>query len=70
MFLTPSSRKRFIVTCKRCRRDISTGVKEFPFQSINVECSLCSEVRRYLPSEVFHGRPDPLASRQQQAGGR
>ena len=55
MFPTPSGRKTFVVTCKRCRRDIPSGVREFPFQSITVECPLCSELRRYLPSEVFLG---------------
>jgi hypothetical protein len=28
---TPSSRKTFVVTCKQCRRDVPSGVKEFPF---------------------------------------
>jgi len=65
MFPTPSGRKMFVVTCKRCRRDVPTGLKEFPFQSITVECPLCSEVRRYRPSEVFLGRPEQLVTRQQ-----
>jgi hypothetical protein len=63
-------RKQFVVTCKLCRRDVPSGVREFPFQSITVECPLCSEPRRYLPSEVFLGRPDQLVTRQQRAGGR
>jgi hypothetical protein len=70
MFLTPSSRKTFIVTCKPCRRDVPSGAREFPFQSITVECPLCGELRRYLPSEVFLGRPDQLVARQQRAKGR
>ena len=57
-------RKVFVVTCKRCRRDIPSGVREFPFQSITVKCPLCGELRRYLPSEVFLGRPDQLLRRQ------
>ena len=65
MFPTPSGRKTFVVTCKRCRRDVPSGLREFPFQSITVECPLCSELRRYLPSEVFLGRPDALVTRQQ-----
>jgi hypothetical protein len=65
MFPTPSGRKMFVVTCKQCRRDVPSGVGEFPFQSITVECPLCGELRRYLPSEVFLGRPDALVSRQQ-----
>jgi endogenous inhibitor of DNA gyrase (YacG/DUF329 family) len=63
-------RKVFVVTCKRCRRDVPSGQNEFPFQSITVECPLCGELRRYLPSEVFLGRPDQLVTRQQRAGGR
>jgi hypothetical protein len=35
-----------------------------------VECPLCGELRRYLPSEVFLGRPDQLITRQQRTGGR
>ena len=65
MFPTPSGRKTFVVQCKRCRRDVPSGREEFPFQSISVECPLCGELRRYLPSEVFLGRPDQLVTRQQ-----
>ena len=68
MFSTPSGRKTFVVTCKRCRRDVPSGREEFPFQSIMVECCLCREVRRYLPSEVFFGRPDQLVTRQHRTG--
>lgn len=64
-------RRPFVVTCKRCRRDVPSGQEVFPFQSVAVECPLCGELRRYLPSEVFLGHPDQLVSRQQQrAGGR
>lgn len=49
------ARKQFVVTCKRCRRDVPSGLKVFPFQSIVVSCPLCGELRRYLPSEVFLG---------------
>ena len=70
MFPTPSGRKTFVVTCKRCRRDVPSGRDEFPFQSIAVECSLCGELRRYLPSEVFLGRPDQLVVRKRRSGGR
>jgi RNase P subunit RPR2 len=70
MISTPSGRKSFVVTCKRCGRDVPSGREEFPFQSISVECPLCGELRRYLPSEVFLGRPDGLVTRQQRAGGR
>ena len=68
MFQGPSARKTFVVACKKCRRDVPTGVGEFPFQSIVVECPLCGEQRRYLPSEVFLGRVDQLVNRQRRAG--
>ncbi len=64
MFPLPANRKLFVVTCKRCRRDVPAGVGEFPFQSIMVSCPLCSEQRRYLPSEVFLGRVDRLVIHQ------
>jgi RNase P subunit RPR2 len=63
-------RKQFVVTCKDCHRAVRSGAKEFPFQSVMVECPLCGELRRYLPTEVFLGRPDQLVTRQQRAGGR
>jgi hypothetical protein len=70
MFPSPSTRKAFVVACKGCRRDVPSGFKEFPFQSITVECPLCGELRRYLPSEVFLGRPDQLVIQQQRTGSR
>jgi len=70
MFQGPSTRKTFVVACKKCCRDVATGVAEFPFQSIIVECALCGEKRRYLPSEVFLGLVDQLVARQKRAGGR
>jgi hypothetical protein len=69
MFPTPAGRKSFVVTCKKCHRDVPTGVREFPFKSISVERPLCGEPRRSLPSEVFLGRPDGLVSRQQRTTG-
>ena len=60
-------RKQFIVTCKDCRRDVPSGVKEFPFKSIAVTCPLCKEPGRYLPSEVFLGRPKHLVDKQAKA---
>ena len=68
MFQGPSARKTFVVACKKCRRDVPTGAGEFPFQSIVVDCPLCGEKRRYLPSEVFLGRVDQLVNRQKRAG--
>ena len=69
MFQGSSTRQTFVVACKKCRRDVPTGVAEFPFQSIIVECALCGEKRHYLPSEVFLGRPDQLVARQKRTGG-
>ena len=69
MFQGPSKRKTFVVACKKCRRDVPTGVAEFPFQSIVVECALCGEKRLYLPSEIFLGRIDQMVTRQKRAGG-
>jgi len=43
---------------------VPTGVNEFPFQSIVVECPLCGGKRRYLPSEIFLGRVDQLVNHQ------
>lgn len=68
MFEGLSARKTFVVACKKCRRDVPTGVGDFPFQSNVVECPLCGERRRYLPSEVFLGRVDQLVNRQKRAG--
>jgi hypothetical protein len=42
----------------RAARDV------FPFQPITVECALCSELRRYLPSEV----PDHRVTQQRTVG--
>ena len=64
MFQGPANRNIFVVTCKRCRRDIPAGVNEFPFQSVTVVCCLCGELRRYLPSELFLGKVDHLVLHQ------
>ena len=68
MFQGVPNPKRFVVECKRCRRDVPTGLKEFPFQSIAVYCPLCGELRRYLPSEVVLGRPNHLVAKQARRG--
>lgn len=65
---TYTTRKQFIVTCKRCRREIPAGVQEFPFQSIVVACPLCGELRRYLPSEVCLGVLNALVSKSANKG--
>jgi RNase P subunit RPR2 len=57
----------FVVRCKRCRRDVLAGIKEFPPQSIVVICPLCGEQRRYRPSEVFLDRPNHLMAKQARA---
>jgi hypothetical protein len=64
MFILPTNRTLFVVTCKRCRRDVPSGLTKFPFQSIVVDCPLCGEKRRYIPSEVFLGKPDHLVAHQ------
>jgi len=56
--------KQFVVTCKLCRRDVPAGVDTFPIRSLVSACPLCGEQRRYLPSEVFLGKPRGLVSRQ------
>ena len=45
MLQGPTTRKQFVVTCKRCRRDVPSGIKELPFPSVMVECCLCGEKR-------------------------
>jgi hypothetical protein len=52
-----------VVCCKKCGHDVLTGTDGFPASSIAVVCSLCGEKRRYLPSEVIHGRPHFLVRR-------
>jgi hypothetical protein len=56
-----TNRKQFVVTCKKCRHDVPSALKEFPFKSVTIECCLCGEKRRYLPSEVFLGKPTTLS---------
>jgi hypothetical protein len=68
MFGSVPGSKSFVVTCKRCRREAPSGVREFPFQSIVVCCPLCGELRRYLPSEVFLGKPHVLVGKQVHSG--
>ncbi len=68
MFQGASVKKCFVVDCKRCRRDIPTGLREFPFQSVAVTCPLCGEVRKYLPSEIALGRPHALGGKKVVSG--
>jgi hypothetical protein len=50
----------FLVTCKGCRRNIPIRMSEFPFRAFSVDCCLCGQRGRYLPSQVQHGLPDRL----------
>jgi hypothetical protein len=54
----------YVVRCKRCARNVPAGVAEFPINNTVVRCPLCAELRRYRPSEVFLGWPDPLVEEQ------
>ena len=57
-----------VVCCKKCGHDVLTGTDSFPAGSIFVVCSLCGEKRRYLPSEVIHGRPHFVVRRNGRRG--
>ncbi len=61
-----SRRKVFSVSCKSCGRTVQTGLTEFPFHSVSVECCLCHETRHYRPSEISFGMPH--CSTQSQGG--
>ena len=52
-----------VVCCKKCGHDVLAGTDGFPANAIFVVCSLCGEKRRYLPSEVIHGRPHLVVRR-------
>jgi hypothetical protein len=64
MFASLPGNKCFVVKCKRCRRNVPSGVREFPFQPVVVACPLCGELRRYLPAEVFLGKAHVLVTTQ------
>jgi DNA-directed RNA polymerase subunit RPC12/RpoP len=59
-----------VVTCKRCWREVPSGLRELRAQLRAVECPLCSEKRRYPPSEVFLGKANHHLKRQNQSGGK
>jgi hypothetical protein len=46
-----------VVRCKRCQQTIPTKTSGIPPTAIVVSCTFCLEKRRYLPSEVFTGKP-------------
>jgi hypothetical protein len=56
MFQGPSSQRDFVVRCKRCGENVPAMIETLPASWIAVNCPLCSEHRRYLPTEVFQGR--------------
>jgi len=56
MFQGPSSQRTLVVRCKRCGENVPAMVETLPASWIAVKCPLCSEHRRYLPTEVFQGR--------------
>ena len=56
MFQGPQSWRAFVVRCKRCGENVPAGVETLPASWIAVKCPLCTEHRRYLPTEVFQGR--------------
>ena len=58
-----------VVCCKKCGHDVEAGTNGFPATSIFVVCSLCGERRRYLPSEVIHGRPHSVARKRRAISG-
>ena len=57
-----------VVCCKKCGHDVLSGTDGFPASTILVVCSLCGEKRRYLPSEVMHGRPHFVVRRKRPGG--
>ena len=64
-----AGRRQFVVACKLCQRDVPACTDSFPFHSIVVPCPLCGERRKYLPSEVFLGKPHGLVAKQLRKGG-
>jgi hypothetical protein len=55
----------YVVTCKRCAHSIPAGTQEFPRNNLVVHyCTLCGELRRYRPSEVYLGFPDSHLTQQ------
>ena len=55
----------YVVTCKRCARSIPAPTQEFPRINLVIRCSLCGELRRYRPSEVYLGFPSSALQDQQ-----
>src|SRR5580704_4588546 len=56
MFQGPQSWRHFVIRCKGCGENVPAMVERLPASWIAIKCPLCSEHRRYLPTEVFQGR--------------
>ena len=56
-FHPPATAQTVVVRCKRCEQIVPAGDSEVPQQWRAVTCGLCSERRRYLPTEMFIGKP-------------
>ena len=63
MFQGLESSKKVVLQCKGCGENIPAPVETMPSQPVAARCPLCHEHRRYLPSEVFLGRPSHLMIR-------
>ena len=56
MFQGPQGWRDFVIRGKGCGENVPAMVETLPASWIAVKCPLCSEHRRYLPTEVFQGR--------------
>lgn len=65
----------YVVSCKRYARSIPAGTQEFPRINRVVQSTICGEMRRYRPSEVYLGFPDsrvieqPISNTRRRKGG-
>jgi len=56
VFNLPNSRLcDYTVRCKGCGENIPAPVGTMPDTWIVAACPLCSQMRRYLPAEIFRG---------------
>lgn len=55
MFQGPQSWRDFVIRCKGCGENVPAMVEMLPASWIAVKCPLCSEHRRYLPTESVSG---------------
>ena len=56
MFRGPSGQRALVIRSKGCGENVPAMVETLHASWIAVKCPLCSEHRRYLPTEVFQGR--------------